>query len=115
MDKEERDKILNRRLPDSEVAKLIEEIHQNAPIGAREARAKKTIQKDVEPNKEQVPALLKAHVMRPLLDEIENISKAALLKLSNHADRPLSEGAIEAKAVLSVTEHLLGFILSNGA
>lgn len=69
----------------------------------------------MQPNKDNQPQLPQTHVMRPLLDEVENISKAALLKLANHAKRPLSGGAIEAKAVLSVTEHLLGFILSNGA
>lgn len=67
-------------------------------------REAKSVSNDAKPN-----------VMRSLLDEIKNVSLAAQQKLAKHEHRPLSEAAIEAKAIIQVCEHLLGFILSNDA
>lgn len=63
---------------------------------------------------EHQQALRQTDCYVPLLDEIKNISLMAQQKLAKHEHRPLSEAAIEARTVIQVCEHLLGFVLSNG-
>jgi hypothetical protein len=52
---------------------------------------------------EQIIGAYKEYIVIPRI-ELDKIEQSAKNKLEVHTDRPLSEGAIEARSVLSVIE-----------